>query len=373
MTRTLMATKMHVPKLRPGLVARPRLLRLMLPGSAARVTLVSAPPGFGKTTLLADWVHSADAGVRCVAWLSLDQSDDDPVLFWSYLFAALEAVVPIVSPIGRELAASGQVPTEQLVTALVNELAAAPGDVWLVLDDLHLVTNREVHHGLTFLVEHLPPHVHVVLGTRVDPDLPLSRWRVRGDLVEIRAADLRFTSDETAEYLRTATGLNLTAADVTTLGTRTEGWIAALQLAALSLRGRADASRFIERFAGDDRYIVDYLMDEVLAHQSDDVREFLLLTAFLDRLTGELCDAVTELDNGSRMLTSLERANLFVVPLDDQLTWFRYHHLFADVLRARLLAEKPDHGPLLHRRASLWFELNGLSDDAIAHALAAHD
>ncbi|MGB7962395.1 MAG: LuxR C-terminal-related transcriptional regulator [Propionicimonas sp.] len=374
MARQLIATKMFVPKLRRGLVARPRLLERLHLGSLARVTLVSAPPGFGKTTLLAEWVHSETVDAKRIAWLSLDPSDNDPASFWAYVVGALEAVVPHVSPTVQDLVAAGQVPTELVVTTLLNELAAAPAEeVWLVLDDFHLVVNREVRDGLTLLVEHLPPHVHVLLSTRADPDLPLSRWRVRGELVEIRAADLRFNRDETAEYLRAATGLELGLAEVATLGERTEGWIAALQLAALSLRGRDDTSGFIERFAGDDRYIVDYLMDEVLAHQPEDVRGFLLLTAFLDRLTGPLCDAVTGLDSGTRMLTSLERANLFVVPLDDQGQWFRYHHLFADVLRARLLAEQPEQVPVLHGRASQWFESVGLTDDAIRHALAAED
>ena len=374
MARRLIATKTYVPTLRRGLVARPRLLDRLHLGSLTRVTLVSAPPGFGKTTLLAEWAHSEPAGTRCIAWLSVDPSDNDPASFWSYVVGALAAVVPNVSPTGLELVAAGQVPTELVITTLLNDLAAAPAEeVWLVLDDFHMVVNHDVRDGMTLLVERLPPHVHVLLSTRADPDLPLSRWRARGELLEIRAADLRFTRDETAEYLRAATGLELATAAVASLGERTEGWIAALQLAALSLRGREDASGFIERFAGDDRYIVDYLMDEVLAHQPDDVRGFLLLTAFLDRLTGPLCDAVTGQDNGSRMLTSLERANLFVVPLDDQLTWFRYHHLFADVLRARLLAEEPEQVPLLHGRASHWFESNGLLDDAIGHALAAAD
>ena len=236
-----------------------------------------------------------------------------------------------------------------------------------------MIENHDVREGVRFLLEHLPPHVHVLIGTRADPDLPLSKWRVRGELVEVRAVDLRFTRDEAGDYLRSATGLELAAADVDALGERTEGWIAALQLAALSLRGRADPSGFIARFAGDDRYIVDYLMDEVLAHQPDDVREFLLLTALLDRLNGDLCDAVTGLADGGRTLAGLERANLFVVALDDQLSWFRYHHLFADVLRMRLLAERPDMVHVLHRRASVWYEANGFADDAIRHALAARD
>ena len=243
-------------------------------------------------------------------------------------------------------------PTELVLTTLLNELAAAPDEVWLVLDDYHLVDNHEINEGMAFLLEHLPAQVHVVISTRADPDLPLARWRVRGELVEIRAADLRFTSDEANAYLNVATGLELAAADIAVLEERTEGWIAALQLAALSLQGRQDVSGFIARFAGDDRYIVDYLIEEVLRHQSAAVRDFLLQSAVLDRLTGPLCDAVTGRDDGSEMLVTLERANLFIVALDDRREWYRYHHLFADVLRARMLSEQPDQVSLLHQRAS---------------------
>lgn len=361
---------MFVPRARPGLVVRPRLLKRLGSAGAARLTLVSAPPGFGKTTLLAEWARSASGRV---AWLSLEQGDNDPGSFWPYVVASLEAVVPSVSAAGRELAIDEEGPRRQLITTLLNGLAEATGEVWLVLDDYHLIDNHDIHDGVRFLLEHLPPQGHIVMGTRADPDLALSRLRVRGELVEIRAADLRFTRDEAADYLRSATGLDLGASAVDALGERTEGWIAALQLAALSLRGRTDASGFIERFAGDDRYVVDYLMDEVLAHQPGEVREFLMLTAILDRLTDGLCDAVTGLGNGRGTLVDLERANLFVVALDDQLTWFRYHHLFADVLRARLLAERPGQIPLLHGRASRWYEANGFTDDAIRHAMAAQD
>ncbi len=371
--RPLMATKLYVPRARAGRVVRSRLIERLDAGSAARLTLLSAPPGFGKTTLLAEWARAATDPSKRVAWVSLDAEDNDAGSFWAYVVASLEALVPGLREAGRELAVAGQSPGPEAITTLLNELATVTQDVWLVLDDYHLVENREVADGVRFLLEHLPPQVHVLISTRVDPDLPLSRWRGRGELVELRAADLRFTRDETSDYLRGATGLELAPTDVEVLGERTEGWIAALQLAALSLRGRTDATGFIERFAGDDRYIVDYLMDEVLAHQPEDLREFLLRTAVLDRLSGPLCDAVTGLEGGSNTLARLERANLFVVPLDDQLVWFRYHHLFADVLRARLFAERPAELPLLHLRASRWHENNGLIDDAIRHALAAGD
>ncbi len=373
MTRSLLATKLYVPKLRRGLVGRPRLLERMGNGAEARLTLVSAPAGFGKTTVLATWLHEASAAGRCVAWLSLDAADNDPTSFWTYVVTALQGAVPGVGASALELLASSPAPTELALTTLLNELAAAPEEVWLVLDDYHLVDDHEVNDGVAFLLEHLPAQVHVMVSTRADPDLPLARWRVRGELVEIRAADLRFTSDEATAYLNVATALDLAAEDVAVLEERTEGWIAALQLAALSLQGREDVSSFIARFAGDDRYIVDYLIEEVLQHQPDAVRGFLLQSAVLDRLTGSLCDAVTGRDDGSEMLVALERANLFIVALDDRREWYRYHHLFADVLRARMLSEQPDQVSLLHQRASGWYERHGLTEEAVRHALAARD
>ncbi len=371
MALPVIATKLFVPTSRRGLVTRPRLSELLRRGAESRLTLVAAPAGFGKTTLLAAWLGEGED--RCVAWVSLDPADSEPASFWTYVVTALHTVVPGVGSGAPALLASSPVPTELVLTQVVNELAAAPGEVWLVLDDYHLVDNHDVDDGMGFLLEHLPRHVHVVISTRADPDLPLARWRGRGELVEIRAADLRFTSDEAVAYLNDVVGLGLTSEDVAALEERTEGWIAALQLAALSLRGREDVGDFIARFAGNDRYIVDYLAEEVLSRQSDAVREFLLRSSVLDRLTGPLCDAVTGHDDGSRMLLALERANLFVVPLDDRREWYRYHHLFAEVLRVRLLGEEPEQVQLLHRRASRWYELRDLGEDAIRHALAARD
>lgn len=372
MAGPLVATKLYVPKLRGDLVARPRLLeRLRRAGS--RLTLVSAPAGFGKTTLLAEWLNATPGDDRSVAWVSLDPSDNEPARFWTYVVTALQGAVPTVGSGSLELLSSAPLATDLGLTTLLNELAAAPGEVWLVLDDYHLVDDHDVGGGVAFLLEHLPPHVHVVLSTRADPDLPLARFRVRGELVEIRAADLRFTSDEAAEYLDAATGQHLSARDIEVLEARTEGWIAALQLAALSLQGREDVSSFIAQFAGTDRYLVDYLVEEVLAHQPEPVRDFLLQTSVLDELAGTLCDALTGRDDGSLMLTTLERTNLFLVPLDDRREWYRYHHLFADVLRARLLAEQPDLVPLLHQRASRWYEAHDSAEEAVRHALAARD
>ena len=264
-------------------------------------------------------------------------------------------------------------PIESILATLVNELSATSTPVVLVLDDYHLIDAQEIHEGVAFLLEHLPPHVHVVIATRADPGFPLARLRARGELAEIRAVDLRFTSDEAVAYLNEVMGLDLTAQDVAALEARTEGWIAALQLAALSMQGRSDAAEFIAGFAGDDRYIVDYLVEEVLQRQPEPVRQFLLRTSILARLSGPSSDAVTGESGGKAMLEQLDRGNLFLVPLDDRREWYRYHHLFADVLLARLMDEQPDLVPDLHRRASAWYEQHGEPPEAIRHALAAGD
>src|SRR5690242_10254755 len=370
MAGPLLETKLHVPRWRRSLVARPRLSERLSRGAESALTLVSAPAGFGKTTLLAEWLAVAAADERSVAWLSLDQRDNDPALFWTYLVAALntgvtgEDAVPLQPP---------QPPNEAGLVALLNDLGAISNDVVLVLDDYHVIDARDVQDGMTFLLEHLPPQIHLVIASRTDPALPLARLRGRGELAEIRAADLRFTPGEAAAYLNEVMGLALTAADVAALEERTEGWIAALQLAALSMQGREDVTAFIDGFAGDDRYIVDFLAEEVLQSQPEQVQDFLLQTSILDRLSGPLCDAVTGQDSGKAKLTALERGNLFLVPLDDRRQWYRYHQLFADVLHARLLDEQPDNVPELHRRASGWLEQNGEPSEAIRHALAAAD
>ncbi|MBG0738002.1 helix-turn-helix transcriptional regulator [Paeniglutamicibacter antarcticus] len=372
MAPPLIAGKLFVPLPQRGLVARRRLSGLLRQGTESRLTLLSAPPGFGKTTLLAEWLALPDEK-RCVAWLSLEQSDSDPAVFWTYVVTALQAAVPGLDPAALDQLTSSPLPTERVLTAVLNGLAATPKEVWLVLDDYHLADGRGVGEGMAFLLEHVPPRMHVVISTRADPELPLSRWRVRGELLEIRAAELRFTFEEATEYFRGVPGVDLAAREVAALSQRTEGWIAALQLAGLSLKGRADIAGFIARFDGDDRYILDYLLEEVLAHQPKQVRKFLLYTALLDRLTGPLCDAVTCRSDGSDTLRRLERANLFVVPLDNQREWYRYHRLFAHVLRARLLGEEPGKAPLLHQRASRWYEGQGMTGEAVGHALAALD
>jgi LuxR family maltose regulon positive regulatory protein len=371
--RPLIGTKLYVPRPRHGLVARPRLLDVLRAGEQARLTLVSAPAGFGKTTLLADWAQRTATTGRAVAWVSLDPSDNEPASFWSYVAAALQRTVPGLDPDALERIESGSVSPEGMLTPLLNGLGAAPDEVWLVLDDYHVVVDPDVRRGVTFFLEHLPANVHVLVSTRADPDLPLPRWRVRGELVEVRASDLRFRLDETTAYLNAVAGLGLAPSDVASLEHRTEGWIATLQLAAVSIRGRTDPSGFVARFAGTDRYVVDYLVEEVLAHQPEHVREFLLQTAVVDRLTGPLCDVLTGRTDGERVLEDLERANLFLVPLDDDRRWWRYHHLFADVLKAHLLADRAELVPLLHRRASHWYEEQGLVDEAVRHALDARD
>lgn len=369
----LLETKLYVPRLRRGRVARPRLRERLSRGAESKLTIISAPAGFGKTTLLAEWLASSE-DAWSAAWLSLDPSDSHARSFWSYLIAALQTVTPGLGATALSLLQESQPPPiETILATLLNDLSAVSTDVVLVLDDYHVIDALDVHEGMAFLLEHLPSQMHVVIGTRADPNLPLARFRGRGELVEIRAVDLRFTPDEAAAYLNEVMGLGLGASDVTALETRTEGWIAALQLAALSMQGREDTAGFIAGFAGDDRYVVDYLVEEVLQRQPEPVRGFLLQTSILGRLNGALCDAVTGQDGSKTMLDALDRANLFLVPLDDRRRWYRYHHLFADVLRARLLDEQADHVPDLHRRASEWFEQNGEPTEAIRHALAAED
>jgi LuxR family maltose regulon positive regulatory protein len=373
MPSPLLETKLRIPRGRRRLVARPRLIERLSRGAESALTLVSAPAGFGKTTLLTEWLASAPAEGPTVAWLSLDQRDNDPTLFWTYFVTALKTAAPGVGAGALSLLQSSQSPIEQVLGSLLNDLDALTIDVVLVLDDYHLIEARDVQDGLAFLLEHLLPQLHLVIAGRADPALPLARLRARGQLVEIRAADLRFARDEAAAYLNQVMGLVLTAQDVAALEGRTEGWIAALQLAALSMQGRDDAAAFIAGFAGDDRYIVDYLAEEVLQRQPRHVKDFLLQTSILDRLSGPLCDAVTGQGSGKARLAALDRANLFLVPLDDRRQWYRYHQLFADVLRAHLLDEQPNDVPALHRRASIWYEQNDDPSEAIGHALAAKD
>ena len=367
----LLATKLHVPRSQPGFVPRPRLVQALEEGLARQLVLVCGPAGFGKTALLAHWAQS---GGHPVAWLSLDAADNDPVRFWRHAVGALDRMCPGVGDgVGPLLSLPPSASFEGLVTALINELAAESGDKLVVLDDYHLIDAAPVHGSVVFLVERAPPGLHLVLASRSDPPLPLPRLRAGGQLAELRADELRFTPDEAAALLREAVGAELPGAAVAALTARTEGWAAGLQLAGLSLRGHADPAGFVATFSGSHRYVLDYLAQEVLERQSDQVRGFLLETSVLDRLSGALCDAVTGRAGGQAMLEAVERAGLFVLPLDEVRGWWRYHQLFADLLRARLQREQPGRVPELHRAAATWSEEHGFADDAIRHALAAGD
>jgi LuxR family transcriptional regulator, maltose regulon positive regulatory protein len=365
----LLATKLHVPGPQPGFVPRPRLAQALGQGLARGRVLVCAPAGFGKTALLAGW---ARGGARPVAWLGLDGGDSDPARFWRYTVAALDRARPgLAGRVGPPPPGS----VEGLVAAVINELAADPGpdEVLLVLDDYHLVDSGPVHESVAFLLENLPPNLRVVVSSRADPPLPLARLRARGQLAELRAADLRFTDEEAAALLREAAGPGLADTAVTALTARTEGWAAGLQLAGLSLREHADAAGFVAAFSGSHRFVLDYLADEVLDGQPGPVRAFLLETSVLERLSGQLCDAVTGRADSQAMLADIERAGLFLLPLDEVRGWWRYHHLFADLLRARLQAEQPGRVEALHRAAAAWCEEHDLVDYAMRHALAAGD
>jgi LuxR family maltose regulon positive regulatory protein len=369
----LLATKLHMPRPQPGFVPRPRLVLALSQGLARGRVLICAPAGFGKTSLLADWARSAG---RPVAWLGLDAGDNDPARFWRYVVAALDQAQPgIAERLGPLLGPPAPRSFEGLVTALINELAARAGrdEVLLVLDDYHLLGAGAVHESVAFLLEHLPPGLLLVISGRADPPLPLARLRARGQLAELRAAQLRFSTDEAAALLGAAAGPVLPDTAVAALTARTEGWAAGLQLAALSLRGRTDAAGFVAAFSGSHRFVLDYLADEVLDGQPGQVRAFLLETSVLERLSGELCDAVTGRSGSQAMLHHIEEAGLFLVPLDEVRGWWRYHHLFADLLRARLEQEQPGRVQELHRAAAAWSDEHDLGDDAVRHALAAGD
>jgi LuxR family maltose regulon positive regulatory protein len=413
----LLVTKLYIPRASPNLVPRPRLIERMNEGMQRKLTLVSAPAGFGKTTLIAEWLKVRIEAVSNysspkVGWISLDEGDNDPARFWTYFIAALETVQAGIDEGALDLLqSSSRLPIETVLTTLINAVATLPDDFALVLDDYHVIKAQPIHDGIAFLLDHLPPQMHLVIACRSDPPLSLARLRGRGQLVELRAADLRFTPDEVATFLNQVMGLNLTAQHIAALEARTEGWIAGLQLAALSMQGREDITGFIAVFTGSQHYILDYLMEEVLQRQTESIQAFLLQTSILERMTGPLCDAVVGQPvspglpaspsclhlsarhpgprGGARtgrwpgqgagnlqsqaILEYLEHANLFVVPLDERRKWYRYHRLFADFLRARLYQTQPDRVPELHRRASAWYEQNGHMTEAIDHALSAED
>jgi len=368
----LLATKLHAPRPRTDLVPRPHLVERLQQGMTHPLTLVSAPTGFGKTTVLAQWF--IESGLP-VAWLSLEPEDNDPTRFLSYVIAALQTLDAQLGTTALAMLRTPQPPLPEAVLAvLVSELTSREtGDVALVLDDYHVITAESVQRGMTFLLERLPPQLHLILATRADPPLPLARLRAQGQLTEVRTTDLRFGGAEAGTFLQDVMGLDLEASAIATLEQRTEGWIAGLQLAALSLQGRADASAFLSAFSGSHRYVLDYLSEEVLERQDVSVQQFLLHTSILDRLSGPLCDAVMEQEGGQTMLEALDRANLFVIPLDEERGWYRYHHLFAEVLRRHLRQAESTLLPVLHRRASSWYEQHELPAEAVQHALAVPD
>jgi len=400
MLETLLRTKLYVPPLRPNRVPRPHLIERLNQGLQLghKLTLISGPAGFGKTTLVSEWVNHLSSFILYpskVAWLSLDEGDNDPARFLAYLVAALQTITPEIGQGVMGVLQSPQPPAaETILTVLLNEITANPDNFILVLDDYHVIESQIVDKALTYFLDNLPPQVHLVIASRIDPSIPLSRLRAGGQMTELREDDLRFSPDETNMFLDEVMDLNLSAAEMAALETRTEGWIAGLQLAALSMQGlkRSDEiTDFVNRFTGSDRYIQDYLADEVLRQRPIGTEEFLLQTSILNRLSGPLCDAVrfgiatspvfdaddrpavTDQNNSQAILLSLETANLFIVPLDNERRWYRYHHLFADLLRQRLHQQQPDSVAKLHVRASVWYEKNGLEIEAFMHAAAAND
>lgn len=417
MTTPLLTTKLFIPHIRPNLVPRPRLIEQLNEGLHRKLTLISAPAGFGKTTVVSEWIQTMGGSTQParIAWFSLDEGDNDPTRFLTYLVAAVQTPVQSIAdgskvegpaarqaPVGligrgalSALRSPQPPPAETILTNLINEISALPDRLVLVLDDYHLIQAQPVHAALTFLLEHLPPQMHLVIASREDPPLPLARLRARDQLVELRATDLRFTLSEAADFLNRVMGLDLAEQDVAALEARTEGWIAGLQLAAISMQGREDKATLIESFTGSHRFVLDYLVEEVLAQQHPSIQTFLLQTTVLDRLNGSLCDAILgrrERDrqstgdgdtfapnrpgssaSGQEILEHLERSNLFVVRLDEERRWYRYHHLFADLLRQRLHRTQPGQLLALHGRASDWYGQNGFVDEAIEHALRAED
>lgn len=382
-TDALLATKLAMPPARGILVPRPRLLERLQVGVQGPLTLLSAPAGSGKTTLLGAWRASPQGRDLLLAWVALDEADNDPTRFWRYVLTALDRIAPGAAALALLRGADAPA-MEAVVSALLNAVTAHAGDVVLILDDCHLIEAAPIHRLLTFLIAHLPPNLHLLLATRADPPLPLARLRARGAVTELRAADLRFSAEETMAFFGTVMGLALAPAEVAALEARTEGWIAGLQLAGLSLQGRhtTDATSFIAAFTGSHRYIVDFLLDEVLLRQPAQVQRFLVHTCILERLCAPLCATVIDGEHPStaqiaasqEMLETLERHNVFVIGLDDERRWYRYHYLFAESVRQRQgsHATIPD-AALLHRRASAWFAQHGLLDEAIGHALAGQD
>lgn len=374
---TLLRTKLSAPPPRRNLVARPQLVERLQAGlwseaaPARKLTLISAPAGYGKTTLAAGWLQSAGLPV---AWLSLDEEDNDPARFLEYLAAALEQVDPQITAAARGMLSAPQPPpVEAILTILLNQMATRTAPLILTLDDYHLIHAPAIHRQLEYLLEHQPPQMHLMLLTRSDPPLPLHRLRARGELNEFRQEDLRFSAAEAAEFLQRVMALDLNSEDVASLVRRTEGWISGLQLAAISLRAYPDQEDFVRAFSGSNRYVLDYLFEEVFKNQPAQVQDFLLATSLLNRLSAALCQAVSGYADSRNILQALEKGNLFIVSLDPAHTWYRYHHLFADLLRHQLQLQQPQRTAELHLRASQWFEANDFLSEAIQHALAGAD
>lgn len=388
MPAMLLASKLQVPPMRHKHIARPRLYQLLDESGVRKLTLVCAPAGYGKSSLLTGWVRHTELNVR-LAWLALEETDNTPERFWRYFLAAFDSLLgaedterDMSTTLSDEVqgwledahnTTDDSIDAPLLITRLVNALLTTPQERALILDDYHLIHDASIHRAISQLIDNAPPTFHFIISSRSEPDLPLSRLRARGELVEIRSRDLRFDGEEIERYLHEVMAVDLSANDASTLEARTEGWIAGVQLAALSLPGKRNISDFIETFTGTDRYVLDYLTEEVLMRQDEDTQSFLLFTSILERFNAELCNAVTERRDGAQQLEGLERKNLFIIPLDNQRTWYRYHAFFADLLRYRLEQARPDLLPVLHRRASLWFAAEGDLAEALHHALLAAD
>ena len=378
MYRPILATKLYIPPLRPNTVLRPRLIERLNAGLHRKLTLISTAAGFGKTTLLSEWVSVCE---QPVAWLSLDEEHNDPTRFLVYFVSALQTLtfskVEGVPQLGEgvlsALKSPQPPPLNSILTTLINEITAVSENVILVLDDYHRIKSEPVEQALDFLLQHLPPSMHLIIATREDPPLPVARLRARGQLTELRTPDLRFTQAETTEFLNQAMSLNLLAEEIAVLETRTEGWIAGLQLAAISLQGHQDTASFIKSFSGSHYFVLDYLVEEILEQQPESIQNFLLSTSILEHLCGSLCDAVLPQSStpGQEILEYLERANLLLISLDDKREWYRYHHLFTDALQVRLAKGQPNYIAELHIRACAWYEQNNFRPNAIHHALAA--
>ncbi len=383
MSDDLLQTKLHLPRPRPLLVPRPRLIERLNQGLGGKLTLIAAAAGFGKTTLVSSWIDALQTASTTpplhtplptqIAWLSLDANDSAPARFLAYIIAALQRIDPTIGKSAQAMLQASPLPMSTLLTSLLNDVAAQPEPLLLVLDDYHVVDARPIDEVLAFMLENASPQLHLVITTREDPNLPLARLRVRGLLTEVRAADLCFSVAETAIFLQDVMGLPVTDAQIAALEARTEGWIAGLQMAALSMRGQADVAGFIHSFTGSHRFVLDYLLEEVLRQQPAHILEFLQKTAILNQLTAPLCNALTGAANGQEILESLERVNLFLIPLDHERRWYRYHHLFAELLRQVSPAAEGADARELHMRASQWYGANGLELEAFQHAVAAND